>query len=174
MFRINDVLTRALAITGGLVILVMMLQVALDVMARNLLNAPLPGTLDFIRFWWMPLIVFLSLPYVHLQGAHIEVTLLVDGARRSAHRISQIFASIVGFVTVTVFLYYGVAEAQFSANLKEAALGTAVVPIWIPKIIMCIGLAVLLIQIVILEVQRSRSNFVSISSGVKNAQSEGS
>lgn len=141
--------SQAGGIGAGVCIVIMMLHVAADVLGRNLTNAPIPGTLDYITYWWVPLSVFLALGLVHRTGQHVEATLFTGTMTGLARSASFWFTFVVTFVVALMAANYAVLDAVESFQIREAVHGTAVVPIWIPKSLVALGLVGLLSQILL-------------------------
>lgn len=66
---------RVLAYTAALVMFVMMLVTLVDVIGRDLFSAPLPGGFEITELLLASLI-FLGLPMVTAENAHVDVDLL--------------------------------------------------------------------------------------------------
>lgn len=164
-------MSQAAGVLAGLVILVMMVHIVVDVICRVVFRSPLPGTLEYITYWWMPTLIFLSLGAAESARSHIRVTILVDKVSPGIGRTINTVAHAVTACTVGLILFYGVRGAMASAKIQQAALGTAVVPIWIPKIIMTVGLAVFFLQVFV-SVWREISQPRSLSP-VSNDVAEG-
>ena len=67
------------AVNGGGVIaagatLILMVHIIVDVAMRYLANAPLPGTIEVVSYWWMVLIIF---PAVALTQPAVKTALAV-------------------------------------------------------------------------------------------------
>lgn len=62
-------------LSGGAVAL-MMVHVCIDVVGKFLFNAPAPGTITIVTEYYMPILTFLPLAYVHRRRAHISVEVL--------------------------------------------------------------------------------------------------
>ncbi len=125
----------------------MLLHIVADVLARTLYNSPLPSTLAFITYWWMPTIVFLSLGAAELARDHIKVSLLIDRMKPTPARVVNSVASFLAIASVAIILYYGFLQAIGSALVQRAEVGTVNVPVWIAEIGMTVGLLVFLLQL---------------------------
>ena len=154
--RVIDTINRVLFSVAAVAIVILMIQVILDVGGRYFFNRPIAGTLELVTYWWMPIIVFLSLGWAQRRGEHISVTLLTDTLSERLNRIVWTVGDVFGLIIVgmlTVFAWQGAAKAT---GVGEAALGTAVVLIWPIKIVAVVGLAAYILQLVVTLYHRFR------------------
>ncbi len=56
----------------------MMLHVTIDVILSQFIAEPLPGTVDYVSYYYMVGLVFLPLPFVEYTNEHIKVDLIHD------------------------------------------------------------------------------------------------
>ena len=146
--RVVNGMSKLLVGAAGLVLLVMMLHVCADVASRIVTDRPLNGTLEYVSFWWMPAIVFAAMAGTEARGEHIRATLLVERLSPRMSRVIEGFTLIVVFALVILMTYYAFANAMDSAQVKQAALGTAKVPIWPLKYFATACMAALALQLV--------------------------
>lgn len=135
-----------LAVVGGVVTILMMLNIVADVIGRYFYNRPLPGTLDLTQFAYMPALVALALGYATLQAEHIRVNLLTAATGERTQRIVEIFAMAFSFVTVILFIWFGIEKAEQAMGFGERAVGTPWLMIWPFRWVLVIGLIGLLLQ----------------------------
>lgn len=147
VLRVIDAISRTSAGVAGVALIVMLLHVVADVGSRTFAHAPLPGTLAFITYWWMPAIVFLSLGATELSNGHIQVSLLIDKLTRRFGRVIRSYGDVVAAASIGIVLYFGVLGAIEVTVLQKAELGVINVPVWFPRIVMAVGLAVYFLQI---------------------------
>lgn len=67
---------------AGAAVALMMVHVCLDVIGKYLFNAPVPGTIATVTEYYMPILTFLPLAYVHHLRAHISVEILTKSFAR--------------------------------------------------------------------------------------------
>lgn len=146
--RLVGIVSVAFAVVGGLLTIVMALHVAADVASRNLLNSPIPGTIEYITYWWMPMIVFLSVPYVEQKRAHITVTLMTDPLHGVSKERSAMIVKIGSILILIFVLYLAVLSFSDSFNVGQTASGGVPIPIWVGKGVMVLGLIQVLLQMI--------------------------
>ncbi|UNK46918.1 TRAP transporter small permease subunit [Arthrobacter sulfonylureivorans] len=127
--------------------LIAAVHVASDVIGRYFFNRPVNGTLEFVTYWWMPLIIFLALGSAQYRNEHIRATLLLDSLKGRARALADALCLGIGTLMTGVLVVFMIVEAESSARIQQAALGTATVPIWPIKMIAVVGLVSLLLQL---------------------------
>ena len=73
---VRQLVDKASTITGWLAggaVIVMMVHVCIDVIGKYVFNAPVPGTITIVTQYYMPLLTFLPLAWVHRARGHIAV-----------------------------------------------------------------------------------------------------
>lgn len=136
------------AVIGGILTVVMAIHVAADVTGRNFFNSPIQGTIEYITYWWMPMIVFLSLPYVERKRVQITVTLVTDSLTGVARHRAAVITKLVSIIAVLFILYLAILSFSDSFSIGQTAPGGVPLPVWVGKGVMVIGLAQLLLQMI--------------------------
>ena len=154
--RVIDMINRVLFSVAAVAIIILMVQVILDVGGRFFFNRPIAGTLELVTYWWMPIIVFLSLGWAQRRGEHISVTLLTETLSERLGKIVWTIGDIFGFVVIVMLVVFAWQGAAKSTGIHEAALGTAVVLIWPIKIVAVVGLVSYFLQCVVTLYHRFR------------------
>lgn len=145
--RLIDRINRILVSVAAVVTIVLMLHMVVDVAGRFLANRPLAGTLEYVTYWWMPLIVFLGLGWAQYRKEHINVTLLTETLSDRTRKIADTIADVITLIVVALLVVFSFQGAEHSFAIGEAALGTATVPIWPTRFVAVIGLVGLLLQV---------------------------
>src|SRR5699024_5930093 len=76
--NLTRIANKIVASVAAVMLVVMIVQVFADVGLRNMLNSPLPATLEIVSFWWMVALSFLGLAYAKNRNEHIAVSLVSD------------------------------------------------------------------------------------------------
>ena len=79
---------------GAVVLAVVMLMTFFDVVGRELLNAPIVGTVDMTELY-MGLIVYLGIGATTYSGAHISVDIVTQRLPARLRRVLGLFSQIV-------------------------------------------------------------------------------
>lgn len=143
LFRLEGWLNLA----GGLLILAVMLLSVVNILGRKLLNAPVPGFIDWL-VQAVPLIAFLGIGYCQRLGGHIRMDLVVGSLRRRALWLFE-FLSIVLIAAMTIILVYGSwNHAERAISIGDSTIDINL-PTWPVKLVVPIMLALLLARLVL-------------------------
>lgn len=134
---------------AALALVVMAFHIAAEVVARKVFGGGLPGTLDQITYWWMPAIALLGLSYSELLREHPRVTLLLPAGGTKRRRLADVFSILCSTAVCALLLQVSIGGARESFEIKEKAVGIVTVPIWPAKILVVVGLALFLLQLLI-------------------------
>jgi TRAP-type C4-dicarboxylate transport system permease small subunit len=92
---------RVLAYTAAFFMFVMMLVTLVDVVGRDLFSAPLPGGFEITEFLLASLI-FLGLPMVTAEKAHVDVDLLDSTVPMFLKPLQNFFIGLVNLIAFAV------------------------------------------------------------------------
>lgn len=105
--RIVEAAMRALALVGGLGVLLLMAHVCLDVVLRALGWSPIPATVEIASRYYMVLIAFLPLAWVEHKNGMVSLTLFDEILPRPVLRLSEIAVAILVAATYAILAWIG-------------------------------------------------------------------
>ncbi|MFV0386325.1 TRAP transporter small permease [Paracoccus sp. (in: a-proteobacteria)] len=156
MFKpVETVIARFSMIMGGIVLLLMMMQVVVDVFMRAFLGAGFPATPDLVGKYYMVAVSVLPLALTELKRRHIEATIFTQGLSGVPLKAVLLFGFLV-FGTVLAVLTWGSAQEAISKTQRGAYIEAGMIRFitwpsyWILPF--SFGLALLVILIRIAEV----------------------
>lgn len=132
--KIGRVLSRAIdavAVVAGVLVVLMMIQVAIDVVARYVFGRPLPATTVFISQYYMLFVVFLAQALPERTNSHIAVEIVTE---RLPLRVQYHLASWTHLLCA--LLYAAIAYASWTEAVNKFQMGASVMeggmtlPIW--------------------------------------------
>ena len=129
--RAADRVAQGLALVGAIGLMALLLHVAAEVLARNLLDRPIPATNEIVSRYYMVLIAFLPLAWVERSRAMISVEILDSFLPSPLMRLSDILVAVIACV-----IYAAIAWVTWGDAVKNYALGTFVdvlgyaLPVW--------------------------------------------
>jgi TRAP-type C4-dicarboxylate transport system permease small subunit len=140
------------ALYGGAAALAMLLLVAIAClvvaqMASRLFLVVLPGIDDFAGYC-LAAATFLGLAPTFKAGAHIRVTMLGYFVGPRVVHWLDLAVLVVGIVFTAYFTWAAIDFVKDSYEFNEIATAMVRTPLWIPRIAIPVGLAVLLIALV--------------------------
>jgi TRAP-type C4-dicarboxylate transport system permease small subunit len=129
------------------VMILMMLHITLDVAVRNLLNGQIVGTLEWVAFYYMVALVFLSLGFVEMRNEHIRVDLFVQMMPKSVQLGFYVFACILGLVFFGMLFWQTLSDAIRATQRGEEAMSNFKFLIWPARWALPIGFGGVLLAI---------------------------
>ena len=136
----------------------MMLLITLDVTLNKLAGRPIPGTIEVTSYYFMVFVVFLTLPYLDKNEAHISADFIIA---RFSKKVQNIFNIIGKLLTITFYsflAYSALAQAIKSTKSLETAMSNFTFYIWPARWGVTLGLVSAITVIVLLLAQRLKNN----------------
>ena len=146
----------ALALLGGVCLVLMMLHIVLDVALKYLFNAPIEGTLEIVAFYYMVGVVFLPLAMTELRHEHINVDLVVQMLPRRIASYVYVFGCLVAVVFFVMLAYQTFLDAWHAFSVAEVMMGSIYVTIWPARWILPAGFTVIALAIVVHAIRALR------------------
>lgn len=145
--RIIRWLNIAAMTTACVVMVLMMLHITLDVGVRNLFNGQIVGTLEWVAFYYMVALVFLSLGFVEMKNEHIRVDLFVQMMPNSVQLALYVFACLLGLAFFGMLFWQTLSDAIRATQRGEEAMSNFKFLIWPARWALPIGFAGVLLAI---------------------------
>ena len=153
--RVLNWISTGCALLGALAVVLMMFQIVLDVVMRNLFAIPVPMTTTIVAKWYMVACAFLPLAMTEILNRHIAVEVIFSHLSRAWRRrvggLACLFAFAVAAAMVRPFWF---------ESLKKFDAGSFIVengrqlPVWQAHFFLPLGFAafaaVLLYRVVVL------------------------
>lgn len=146
--RLLSWLTGLTTVVGGLVIALMMLHVSVDVAARYFFNAPLPGTITIVSYYYMAIAAFVPLAFAEQKDAHISVELVTERLPAFVQTHIARWALLLSAAT-----FWLLAVRSWQEAWKQQAVGASVVqgdlniPIWLSYFALPLGFGLMAVVV---------------------------
>lgn len=124
---------KGMALVGATAIILLALHILVDVTARSFFNRPLPGTLDYVQYWWMPILCWAGILYAQYTNEHITVETVFENIDRRWARILRRAVLAVCILFFLMIAYFGLQKALEAIEINEFA-AVSNLPIWAPKL----------------------------------------
>lgn len=137
----------AMNLAAGITIFALVMLAVVHVVSRKLLNAPVPGYVDWTQ-QFMAIFAFLGLSYCQREGGHIRMDIVIGQIHRRPLWIAE-FLSILFMLLVVTALVYGTFfhfERSFDFARPRWSSDSSIdigLPLWPAKLIVTISMAVL-------------------------------
>jgi len=117
---------RGTILIGGVVLVLMVLQVVVDVFLRPFLGAGVPATPDIVGKYYMVAVSFLPIAYTEIERRHIEATIFTEKLKGKARQGIYLLAFLMG-LAVYALLFYGTFDEAVLETQKGAYMEVGVV-----------------------------------------------
>lgn len=132
-------IAQALALLGGVALVLMMLQTVADLLMSRLFDSPIEGNLEVVSAYHMVLVVFLPLAIVELRHEHINADLFVRMLPSSLQRAIYVGGCLLSLAFFGVLGWQTLLDAMQAREINEVMMGSAYVSIWPAKFALPIG-----------------------------------
>ncbi|MFC1885877.1 TRAP transporter small permease subunit [Thermodesulfobacteriota bacterium] len=126
IFKISNLFEYAAAA----VVLLMMLHIVFDVLAKFVFTSPLPGTLIVVANYYMVAAVYLPLAFVELRKESIAVDLFYQWFPPSMKYLATLFGTLCSIVFFSILTYQSYGDAIKALSIGEFVDGTFLVITW--------------------------------------------
>jgi len=150
-------IARALSAVAMLTLVPMMFLVAADVVGRYIFNSPIPGVFEINTNFFMILVVFFPMAYVHVHDEHVFISLFTDKLPPVIKKLLDTFSVTIGAVIYALIGLYGAKMAIKATSVLEYSPGIIDVPIWLAKWLVPIGAFVFCAELLISVAKHIRS-----------------
>jgi len=129
--RILNILDMATLTLGCMAVLLMMLHVSADIVARQVTSWRVPATLETVTYIYMVMIAFLPLAAVQARRQQIAVELFAELLPARVIFFTDALVGLIGGLFVLGLAWFSTALAWEQTLIREAAPSMASpVPIW--------------------------------------------
>lgn len=132
---------RAVMVLACLFMLLMAGHITTDVALRFFFDGRLIGTLEIVSYYYMVMIVFLSLGFVELRGEHIRVDLFAQMMPRNVQLGLYIFACLLGLAFFGMLFLQTIKDAISATARAEEAMSNFTFYIWPARWALPVGFA---------------------------------
>lgn len=139
--RLLDRAARVAVLFGAVMIGLMAVHVALDVTLRYALNAPLPGTVSFVSFYYMVAVIFAPLAFVQSKREHFFAEIVTQRWPEPLVRaLDTICLVVTGLVLVFLTWRTGAYALTFTRSGAAVETGYFTIPTWPSRWFVPVGL----------------------------------
>lgn len=145
VFRISNLFEYAAAA----VVLLMMLHIVTDVIAKFVFNSPIPGTLIIVANYFMVAVVYLPLAFVEIKKESIAVDLFYQWFPPQMKYLATLFGTLCSIVFFSILAYQSYGDAIGAFSTGEFVDGTFLVITWPSRFFLPLSFGVTIIVLVI-------------------------
>lgn len=141
-----DRLSLWLAGVGALAVLVMMVSMVMDAIARKIMK-PIPGVFE-TSLGLMIVIMFLPQAFGQLQKTHVSLDIIISRLPLKLAAIIQGVGAVLGAIIFGLIAYVGWGKAWHATIVGEIYPGVISYPVWLFRWFIPLGLGVLVLQFI--------------------------
>jgi len=151
--RVANAVTAGLNVIGTLLIVLIMLLVNFDVIGRTLFNAPVSGVPEMVSMSIVA-IVFLQIAQTFAKGRLTRSEAVLGVLANRAPKVATFMELVFSLAAIALIWQLFAASAplfrkSWVRNTFEGTIGDFTAPVWPVKLIILIGCAALLVQLVL-------------------------
>lgn len=137
VYRISNLFEYAAAF----VVLLMMLHITVDVIAKYVFNHPIPGTQPVVANYYMVAVVFLPLAFVEIKRDSIAVDLFYQWFPQWLKYFATLLGSLCSITFFSVLAYQSYHNAMRAYGNGEFVDGTYLVVTWPSRFLLPLSFA---------------------------------
>lgn len=129
---IPSVVVRVLQALAGVATVGLMLHVVANALLRTFYQEPIRATLEYVQYWYVPVIALLGFVVAEGRRAHIEANLVFERLGSSSQVGVQLVTRLVALLAAAAFAYFSFGEAVEAMRTTRTAgsLRITVWPVW--------------------------------------------
>lgn len=129
--RLTWHLMRLLFLAGSVAVILMMLHIGADVLARALLGRPTIGMVETVTNYYMIAVCFLPLAFVQIEGAHLTVDSFTMALPHRALQVVTLFSLLVAAGISGLLTWHSALSALHKTRTGEYTdLSVIDFPLW--------------------------------------------
>lgn len=136
---------RAINLTAGVVVLMLMLLAVVQILGRKLFNAPVPGFIDWVE-QFMAVFAFLGLAYCQRLGGHIRMDIVIGRLRGRALWLAEFVSVVLMLITTTALIYGSWLHFRRALDIGDSSIDIAL-PTWPAKLMVPVALTLLWLRL---------------------------
>lgn len=147
--RLIDLLSTVLLVVGGVAMTCMMLNVAVDIITRNILQVAVPATLELVSYYYMVAVAFLPLAFVQRYRQHVMIELFTMWLPRRVNAFIDAVVYLLGAIALGFFTVATFGKAVHMTAIGEMQFGVIDVIVWPGRWCLPLGLGAMALQLLL-------------------------
>ena len=149
VFRLIDLVVDAGAWLSALSVVLIMVLVCLEVLARQIFNTS-TMIADEMGAYLNAAIIFLGSAYTLREGGFIRVELIYDRVGDAGRRLIDLFCSLVSLAFVLVTVWFMIEHVMYAYQHGTRAVTVLQTPEYLPQSLMVIGSVLMALQLIVI------------------------
>ncbi|OZD59767.1 hypothetical protein CH263_22470 [Rhodococcus sp. 06-1059B-a] len=127
--RVRALLLHVVEVVAGAVLIVMTMHVVANGLMRSFAGAPIEHTLEYVQYWYLPVIAMLGFLSAQMRGRHITADILYQVLPRTVKPWVTVWTNIACAVVMCAFAWGTWGDALHRFDIRQTA-GLTDVPTW--------------------------------------------
>lgn len=136
-----------LTFIGGIMIFALMILGMIQIIMRNIFDAPIFGYIDYVEFAMIGFALF-GIAYVQRAGGHVRMELLIGKLRGRAMWLAEMVGVLIGMFIVAILIPYSYDHFFRAWDLGDSTIDIELV-VWPGKLAVPILLGILFLRFMI-------------------------
>ncbi|MCZ4262552.1 TRAP transporter small permease [Limimaricola sp. G21655-S1] len=162
-------LTGALMLIGGAGIVLMMAHVTLDVVLKNLFNAPIQSTIEISSYYYMVAVVMLPMALVEYEDEQISVDLLFARFPPLLRRACLLLTFLITAGVLSLIAWRTGLDAVRAFRVGEVVMGSREVIVWPARCLLPLGFGLAALAALLRAVMALRGRETAKAQAVEGA-----
>ncbi len=146
--------SRIITYVAAALAALMMVHVTIDVILSQFIAEPLPGTVDYVSYYYMVALVFLPISFVEFTNEHIQVDLIHDLVSPGVKTALDMLALTLSLVFYGLLTWQTWADAIEKYGVGERSMGMVAVTIWPARFFLPLGAGLMALLLLAKLIQR--------------------
>jgi TRAP-type C4-dicarboxylate transport system permease small subunit len=122
-------LDLVIEVPAVIVTFLMMAHITVNAVLRTVADQPLPNTLEYVQYWYLPAVAFLGFIAAQRRGQHVAADLIYTRLPKAAQRVVLPVMLLMSSLLSAGFAWFGWGEALHAFDIQKTA-GVSDVPAW--------------------------------------------
>ena len=131
---------------SGLFMVLIVLLIVVEIVARTVFNASTMISDEYSAYFFVA-VVMSGLAFSMKEGAHIRISIIRSRLSRQGQRILDLVVLLIALVLACFALYYAVLMTYDVWDLEMTADSISETPIFIPQLVIPVGLLLFILQL---------------------------
>jgi TRAP-type C4-dicarboxylate transport system permease small subunit len=157
--RVVSVITGVVEFAAVAVMMLMMFHVVANALTRTYWNHPLPHTLEWVQYWYVPAVALLGFVAAQARGEHISSDMLLKYIPTKLRPWFVASGWLLAAISAAAFAWFGYGEAMERYEVKATA-GVSTLVAWPVYFLVPAAFAALTLQFAVAAVRSLREEVV--------------
>jgi TRAP-type C4-dicarboxylate transport system permease small subunit len=145
--KLVDQLSNVLLVLGGVAMALMMINVVVDIVTRNVFRLAVPATLELVSYYYMVAVAFLPLAFVQRYRGHVMIELFTLWLPARVNAFIDATVYLLGTIALGLFAYASFGKAIYMTGIGEMQFGIIDVVVWPGRWFVPIGVGAMALQL---------------------------